>query len=157
MLNSYNDAAYCFASSLAVGIAMAATQEYVIDGTDFNKKLDPFNLEAYQPTGELHEMLMSQVFELLEKKLIKGMVDEVEKAKPQTVRFTNLESLATGPHKEYLNPICASLAVMIEALLAKGIQVTGTVQQPFLLPWHLVAKFDKNFKGLPAPGQTEPP
>jgi hypothetical protein len=136
---------------------MAAMQEYVIDGNEFNKKLDPLNLEAYQPTGELHEMLMSQVFDTLEKKVIKGLLDEIDKAKPQSVRFVNLEALATGPHKEYLNPICGSLAVLIEALLAKEIQVTGSIQQPFLLPWHLVAKLDKNFKGLPAPGQTDPP
>lgn len=136
---------------------MAAVQEYVIDGNEFNKKLDPLNLEAYQPTGELHEMLMSQVFELLEKKVIKGILDEIEKTKPQAVRFTNLEALATGPHKEYLNPICASLAAMIESLATKEVKVMGSIEQPFLLPWHLVAKLDKNFKGLPAPGQTAPP
>ena len=145
------------APTLPVETEMAAPQEYVIDGDEFNKKLDPLNLEAYQPTGELHEMLMSQVFELLEKKIIKGILDEIEKAKPQTVRFVKVEALATGPHKEYLNPICATLAALIESLTAKGIQVTGSIQQPFLLPWHLVAKLDKNFKGLPAPGQTEPP
>jgi hypothetical protein len=136
---------------------MAAAQEYVIDGNEFNKKLDPLNLEAYQPTGELHQMLTGQVFDTLEKKVIKGILDEIEKAKPQTVRFVNLEALALGPHKEYIHPICGSLAALIGALTAKGIQVTGTIQQPFLLPWHLVAKLDKNFKGLPAPGQTEPP
>lgn len=129
----------------------------MIDGNEFNKKLDPLNLEAPQPTGELHQMLMSQVFEAVEKKVTKPMIDEIEKAKPSTVRFVNLEALATGPHKEYVNPICASLAAMIQALNAKGMQVTGTIQQPFLLPWHLVAQLDKAFKGLPAPGQTEPP
>ena len=136
---------------------MAAAQEYVIDGNEFNKKLDPLNLEAYQPTGELHQMLTGQVFENVEKKLIKGLIDEIEKAKPQTVRFVNLEALASGPHKEYINPICGCLAVLMEALAAKGVQVTGTIQQPFLLPWHLVARLDKNFKGLPAPGRTVPP
>ena len=136
---------------------MTAVQEYVIDGDEFNKKLDPLNLEAYQPTGELHQMLTSQVFELLEKKVIKGMVDEIEKAKPEKVRFVSLEALATGPHKEYLHPICAGLVVLIEALKAKGMQATGNVQQPFLLPWNLVAKLDETFKGLPAPGQTVPP
>ena len=134
-----------------------AIQEYVIDGNEFNKKLDPLNLEAFQPTGELHEMLMSQVFELVEKKVIKSILDEIEKSKPQSVRFVNLEAVATGPHKEYVNPICGSLAVLIESLTAMGIQVTGTVQYPFLLPWHLVAKLDKTFKGLPAPGQAEAP
>jgi hypothetical protein len=136
---------------------MAATQEYVIDGNEFNKKLDPLNLEAYQPTGELHRMLTGQVFENVEKKVIKGMIDEIDKAKPQVVRFVNLEAITSGPHKEYVHPICGGLAVLVEALVAKGIQVTGTFQQPFLLPWHLVAKIDKNFKGLPAPGQNVPP
>jgi hypothetical protein len=102
-------------------------------------------------------MLTGQVFETLEKKVIKGMIDEIDKAKPQTVRFVNLEALASGPHKEYLNPICGSLVVLIDALVAKGIQVTGTFQQPLLLPWHLVAKIDKSFKGLRAPGETVPP
>lgn len=136
---------------------MTAIQEYVVDGNEFSKKLDPLNLEAYQPTGELHQMLTSQVFDLLEKKVVKPLIDEIEKAKPQTVRFVNLEALARGPHKEYLHPICASLVVLIEGLIAKGIQVTGTIQQPYLLPWHLVAQLDKTFKGLPAPGQAEPP
>ena len=142
---------------LGVATVVSTTQEYVIDGNDLNKKLEPLNLEAYQPTGELHHMLTGQVFETVEKKIIKGMADEIEKTKPQTVRFANLEALASGPHKDYLNPICGCLAVLIENLTAKGIQVTGTIQNPMLLPWHLVAKLDKNFKGLPAPGQTEPP
>ena len=136
---------------------VSTTQEYVIDGKEFNKKLDPLNLEAFQPTGELHQMLTGQVFEGVEKKVIKGMADEIEKANPQTVRFVDLEAIATGPHKAYLYPICGCLAVLIENLKAKGIQVTGTIQNPMLLPWHLVAKLDANFKGLPAPGQTEPP
>jgi len=142
---------------LGVATVVSTTQEYVIDGNDLNKKLEPLNLEAYQPTGELHHVLTGQVFETVEKKIIKGMADEIEKTKPQTVRFANLEALASGPHKDYLNPICGCLAVLIENLTAKGIQVTGTIQNPMLLPWHLVAKLDKNFKGLPAPGQTEPP
>jgi hypothetical protein len=136
---------------------MAAVQEYVIDGNEFNKKLDPLNLEAPQPTGELHQMLTGQVFDAVEKKVIKPMIEEIEKAKPQAVKFVNLEALASGPHKEYIHPICGCLTVLIDGLKAKGIQVTGTIQQPFLIPWHLVAKLDKNFKGLPASGQTEPP
>jgi len=136
---------------LGVATVVSTTQEYVIDGNDLNKKLEPLNLEAYQPTGELHHLLTGQVFETVEKKIIKGMADEIEKTKPQTVRFANLEALASGPHKDYLNPICGCLAVLIEDLTAKGVQVTGTIQNPMLLPWHLVAKLDKNFKGLPAP------
>jgi hypothetical protein len=136
---------------------MATVQEYVVDGNELNKMLEPLNLEAYQPTGELHHLLTGQVFEQVEKKVIKGIVDEIEKAKPQTVKFVNLEALASGPHKDYLHPICGSLAVLIEQLTAKGIQVTGIIQNPTVLPWHLVAKLDKTFKGLSAPGQNGPP
>ena len=136
---------------------MATTSEYVIDGNEFNKKLDPLNLEAFQPTGELHQMLTGQAFEAIEKKVIKPMLDEIDKAKPPAVRFVNLEALAIGPHKEYINPIGGCLAALMSSLAAKGIQVSGTIQQPFLLPWHLVAKLDKTFKGLPAPGETVPP
>ena len=136
---------------------MSATQEYVVDGENLNKLLEPYNLEAYQPTMELHHLLASQVFEVMEKKVVKGLLDEIDKVKPQTVKFVNLEALASGPHKDYVEPICGGLVSLIEALKAKGIESTGTIQNPWVLPWHLVAKLDKNFKGLPAPGQTAPP
>lgn len=136
---------------------MSETQEYVIDGDTLNKLLEPYNLEAYQPTSELHHMLSGQVFETIEKKLVKGLLDEIDKAKAQSVRFVNLEALASGPHKDYLFAICGGLTVLIDALAAKKITVTGTIRNPFALPWHLVAKLDKTFKGLPAPGQTAPP
>jgi hypothetical protein len=140
-----------------VARVMSTMQEYVIDGNDLNKRLESLNLESYQPTGQLHQMLTGQVFDMVEKKVIKVIADEIEKVKPQTVRFVNLETLASGPHKDYLEPICGCLAVLIESLTAKGIQVAGIIQNPMFLPWHLVAKLDKTFKGLPAPGQTEPP
>jgi hypothetical protein len=135
---------------------MSQSQEYVVDGDVLNKLLDSYNLEAYQPTSELHHMLSGQVFEMVEKKLVKALMDEIEKVKPQTVRFANLEALASGPHKDYLYPICGGLAVLIGNLAEKKIEVTGTVQNPWVLPWHLVAKLDKTFKGLPSPGQTQP-
>jgi hypothetical protein len=136
---------------------MSEPPEYVVDGNEVNKLLEAYNLEAYQPTSELHHMLSGQVFDAIEKKLVKGLMDEIDKAKPQTVRFQNLEALATGPHKDYLYAISGGLAVLIANLTAKNIQVAGTIQNPWVLPWHLVAKLDKNFKGLPAPGQTQPP
>jgi hypothetical protein len=135
---------------------MSETQEYTVDGETLNKLLEPYNLEAYQPTSELHHMLSGQAFELLEKKLVKALLDEIEKAKAQTVKFVNLEALATGPHKDYLYAICGTLAVLIEALTTKNITFTGSIQKPLSLPWHLVAKFDKEFKGLPSPGETAP-
>lgn len=134
-----------------------SSAEYVIDGDAVNKLLEPYNLEAFQPTAQLHHMLPGQVFDAIEKKFIKGLMDEIDKSKPQTVRFVNLEALATGPHRDYLYAICGGLRVLIDALLAKNIGVSGTIQNPWLLPWDLVAKIDGNFKGLPAPGETRPP
>ncbi len=136
---------------------LSESEEYVVDGEAVNKLLEPYNLEAYQPTGQLHQMLTGQAFDIIQKKVVKGLLDEIEKTKPKTVRFTNLEALASGPHKEYLSAICGGLAVLIDTLASKNTQVTGAVQDPWTLPWHLVAKLDKNFKGLPAPGEKTPP
>jgi hypothetical protein len=130
-------------------MSMSASSEYVIDGDTVNKLLEPYNLEAAQATSQLHHMLPGQVFELLEKKFIKALLDEIEKAKPQAVQFVNLEAIGSGPHKDYLYAICGALEVLIDTLSAKGIQVTGTIQNPFALPWSLAHKIDKNFKGLP--------
>ena len=52
--------------------AMSESQEYDVDGNVLNKLLEPFSLEAYQPTSELHHMLSGQVFDTIEKKLVKG-------------------------------------------------------------------------------------
>jgi hypothetical protein len=136
---------------------MSISSEYVIDGNAVNKLLDPLNLEAIQPTAQLHHMLPGQVYAIIEKKFIKNLADGIEKSKAQTVKFVNLEAIVTGAHKDYLYPICAGLGDLIDFLIAKKITVTGTVQDPFSLPWDLVAKLDKDFKGLPAPGQSTPP
>ncbi len=135
---------------------MSETQEYLVDGNALNKLLEPYNFEAYHPTLQLHQLLTGQVFETMEKKIVKALLDEIEKAKPQAVRFVNLEALVSGPHKDYLEAICGGLVVLIDMLVAKKIPVTGTIQNPQALPWHLVAKLDSNFKGLPSPGQTTP-
>ena len=129
----------------------------MIDGNAVNKGLESYNLEAFQPTAELHHMLPGQVFDLIEKKFVKGLLDEIDKSKPQTVRFVNLEAIASGPHKDYLFAICGGLRVLIETLAKKNVQVSGTIQNPFALPWSLVAMIDKNFKGPPAPGENPPP
>jgi hypothetical protein len=140
-----------------LGLKMSEPNEYVIDGNVVNKLLEPFNFEAPQPTAQLHHMLPGQVYDVVERKFIKTLADEIEKSKAQTVRFVNLEVIATGPHKDYLYPICAGLRVLIDSLNAKNIEVTGTIQNPLSLPWNLVAKIDRNFKGLPAPGESIPP
>lgn len=136
---------------------MLSGSEYVIDGNNVNKQLETFNLEAVQPTSQLHHMMPGQVFDIIEKKYVKGIIEEIEKSKPQVVRFINLEALASGPHKDYLQAICGGLTVLINDLAAKNIQVTGSIKNPFVLPWNIVSKLDSNFKGLPAPGQTVPP
>ena len=122
-----------------------------------NKLLESYNLEAFQPTAQLHHMLPGQVFDAIEKKFVKGLLDEIEKSKAQTVRFVNLEAVATGPHKDYVYAICGGLRVLVDTLSAKNIAVTGTIQNPWVLPWSLVSRIDKNFKGIPAPGETVPP
>jgi len=136
---------------------LSSSSEYVIDGNTMNKLLEPYNLEAFQPTSQLHHMLPGQVFDAIEKKFVKGLLDEIEKSKAQTVRFVNLEAVATGPHKDYIYAICGGLRVLVDTLSAKNIAVTGTIQNPWVLPWSLVSRIDKNFKGIPAPGETEPP
>jgi hypothetical protein len=136
---------------------MSQTAEYVIDGNVVNKLLEPYNFEAPQPTSQLHHMLPGQVFDAVEKKFVKSLLDEIDKAKPQSVKFVNLEAIATGPHKDYVHAICGGLRVLIDALSAKNIAVTGKIENPWILPWTLVAKIDPNFKGLPAPGETTPP
>jgi hypothetical protein len=136
---------------------MSSLAEYVIDGDALNKLLDQYGFEAFQPTMELHNMLPSQVFDTIERKCIKGLAVEIDKAKPQTVKFINLEALATGSHKHYIYAISGGLAMLIDSLVAKNIAVTGEIQNPRILPWHLVSKIDTSFRGLPAPSErTEP-
>jgi hypothetical protein len=131
--------------------------EFVIDGNNLNKMFEPYNLESYQPTSQLHHMLPSQVFDMLEKKAVKDLLAQIDTAKVQSVKFVNLEAMATGPHKDYLYAIAGSLVTLIDSLTAKNIQVNAIIQNPLALPWNLVAKLDKNFKGIPAPGEQTPP
>ena len=131
--------------------------EYVLDGNAINKTLEAYNLEAVLPTSQLKHMLPGQVFELLEKKFTKAVLDEIEKSKAQQVRLINLEALSSGPHKEYVYAISGALENMIATLIKKNVQVTGTIQDPFSLPWSLVSKIDPKFRGIPAPGQNTPP
>jgi len=136
---------------------LSESSEYVIDGNAVNKLLEAYNLEAFLPTAQLHHMLPGQVFDVIEKKFVKSLLDEIEKSRATAVRFVNLEAIASGPHKDYLYAICGGLQVLIQQLSAKNMQISGTIQDPFALPWSLVAKLNKDFKGLPAPGETSPP
>ncbi len=136
---------------------MSESSEFVIDGNEVNRLLEPYNLTAHQPTSQLHQMLPGQVFEAIEKKFIKGLIEQIDKANPKTVKFVNLEAIASGPYKDYVNAICGGFAVLIDSLVAKNITVTGVIQNPWVLPWNLVAKIDQNFKGLRASGDTTTP
>jgi hypothetical protein len=135
---------------------MSAVSEFVIDGNTLNKQLEPYNFESYQPTSQLHHMLPSQVFDVIEKKFLKDLLAQIENAKPQSVKFVNLEALASGPHKDYLYAIAGGLGILIDSLTDKSIQINAVIQNPMILPWNLVAKLDKNFKGPPAPGEQTP-
>ena len=133
---------------------MSESAEFVIDGNEVNKLLETYQFTAHQPTSQLHQMLPGQVFEAIEKKFVKGLIEQIDKANPETVKFVNLEAIASGPYKDYVNAICGGLTVLIDSLAAKGITVTGVIQNPWVLPWSLVVKIDQNFKGLTAPGET---
>lgn len=123
--------------------ATTATDEYVIDGNVLNKLLDTYQLDT--------RMLAGQVFDIVEKKLIKRLLDEIESVKAQTVRFVNLEAVPSGPHRDFSHAICGGLAELIDSLVEKKIVVTGTIGDASGLPWNLTSRIDKNFKGYTPP------
>jgi hypothetical protein len=123
--------------------ATTATDEYVIDGNVLNKLLDAYQLDT--------RMLAGQVFDIVEKKLIKRLLDEIESVKAQTVRFVNLEAVPSGPHRDFSHAICGGLAELIDSLVEKKIVVTGTIGDASGLPWNLTSRIDKNFKGYTPP------
>ena len=145
---------------------MSTDKEFIVDGNEVNRLLDAYQLEAYQETSQLHEMLPGQVFEIIEKKFIKSLADEISRSGASTVRFVNLEAIALGPHKGFLYAICGGLVELVDSLegrtpvppwpnfvkFERKIEVTGIVRDPWVLPWKLVSKIDKTFKGLPTPG-----
>jgi hypothetical protein len=120
-----------------------AGDEYVVDGNALNKLLDDYQLDR--------RMLPGQVFDIVEKKLIKGLLDEIESVKAQTVRFVNLEAIPSGPHRDFSYAICGGLAELIDSLVEKKIVVTGTISDANSLPWNLTSRIDKNFKGYTPP------
>jgi len=123
--------------------ATTAENEYVVDGNALNKLLDDYQLDK--------RMLPGQVFDIVEKKLIKALLDEIESTKAQTVRFVNLEAIPSGSHRDFLHAICGGLAELIDSLVEKKIIVTGTIGDTSGLPWNLISRIDKNFKGYTPP------
>ena len=123
---------------------MSAAAEYVIDGNELSKLLESYQLDT--------RMLPGQVFDIVEKKLFKGLLDEIDRVKPQTVRFVNLEAIPSGPHRDFSHAICGGLAELIDSLVEKKIAVTGTIRNANGLPWNLIFRIDKKFKGYTPPG-----
>jgi hypothetical protein len=119
--------------------ATTAENEYVVDGNALNKLLDDYQLDT--------RMLPGQVFDIVEKKLIKALLDEIESTKAQTVRFVNLEAIPSGPHRGFSHAICGGLAELIDSLVDKNIVVTGAISDANSLPWNLTSRIDKSFKG----------
>ncbi len=118
---------------------MAVVSEYVIDGSAVNKLLDTYQLDM--------RMLPGQVFDIIEKNLIKGLMDEIDRVKPQTVKLVNVEAIQSGPYKGFMYAICGGLVELVESLATKKITVNGTAEDPLSLPWNLVSRMDKDFKG----------
>ena len=125
-------------------VAVIEASEYVIDGDNVNKLLDGYELDAH--------MLPGQVFDIIQKKLIKALMDDIDKARPQTIRFVNLEAIPSGPHGTFFHAICGGLSELVDLLINRKITVTGTIRNPRVLPWNLVSKIDRDFKGVSATG-----
>ena len=115
----------------------------MVDGSALNKLLDAYQLDI--------RMLPGQVFDIVEKKLVKILHDEIESAKAQTVRFVNLEAIPSGPHRDFSYAICGGLTELIDSLVEKKIAVTGTISDANSLPWNLISRIDKSFKGYTPP------
>jgi hypothetical protein len=115
-----------------------AEGEYVVDGRALNKLLDACQLDI--------RMLPGQVFDIVEKRLVKILLDEIEIAKAQTVRFVNLEAIPSGPLRDFSYAICGGLAELIDSLVEKKIAVTGTISDANGLPWNLISRIDKSFR-----------
>ena len=111
----------------------------MVDGNALNRLLDAYQLDT--------RMLPGQVFDIVEKKLVKTLLDETESAKAQTVRFVNLEAIPSGPHRDFSHAICGGLAELIDSLVDKNIVVTGAISDANSLPWNLTSRIDKSFKG----------
>ncbi len=142
MENGYYPGHHGSVKTAGLHVSMAEVSEYVIDGDNVNKTLDGYLLDAH--------MLPGQVFEIIEKKFIKALMDDIEKAKAQAIRFVNLEAIPSGRHGTFLYAICGGLSELIDSLADKKIAVTGAIRDPQALPWSLVSKIDKNFKGAAA-------
>ena len=119
---------------------MTSPGEYVIDGDRISRLLESYQLES--------NMLPGQVFKIVKEKMVKSLADEIEKVKPQTVRFLNLEAICSGPYKDFLYAVCGGLAELADTLTDKKIAVTGTISHARALPWNLVSRIDKKFKGI---------
>lgn len=121
-----------------VARSMTDANEYTINGDAINKLVETYKLEIH--------MLPGQVFETIQKKLIKTLADQIEKNGYRTVRFVNLEAIASGPHKDFLYPIVGGLTELIDLLMKRGVTVTGTIEDRRALPLNLVYRIERSSK-----------
>jgi hypothetical protein len=120
-----------------------ADGKYVIDGSALNKLLETYQLNT--------QMLPGQVFDIVEKKLIKTLLEEIETAKVLTVHFVNLEAIPSGPYGDFSYAICGGLAELIDSLSEKKIMVTATIADASSLPQNLISRIDKSLEGHKPP------
>lgn len=112
--------------------------EYVIDGDAVNTLLRAYDLKS--------QLLPGQVFEIVEKKLVHSLADEIDKAKPQVVRFVNLEAIPNGPYADFTYAICGGLAELADDLAGKGVGIVGTINDPKVLPSNIAYRINKGIK-----------
>jgi hypothetical protein len=117
--------------------------KYVIDGSALNKLLETYQLNT--------QMLPGQVFDIVEKKLIKTLLEEIETAKALIVHFVNLEAIPSGPYGDFSYAICGGLAELIDSLSEKKIMVTATIADASSLPQNLISRIDKSLEGHKPP------
>jgi len=110
----------------------------VVDGDAVNTLLQGY--------GVNNSMLPGQVFEIVEKKLVQGLADEIDKARPKIVRFVNLESIPHGPYADFVYAICGGLAELTHTLTGKGIGCTGEIRDASILPQNIVFRISKPSK-----------
>jgi hypothetical protein len=120
-----------------------ADGEYVVDGGALNKLLATYQLDT--------RMLPGQVFDIVEKKLIKTLLDEIQTAKALTIHFVNLEAIPSGPYGDFSYAICGGLAELVDSLSQKKIMVTATIRDASSLPRNLISRIDKSLEGHTPP------
>ena len=116
--------------------ALSDVSKYVIDGDVVNLTLQRMISTVTCYPGRFSRWSRRSGHDLAE---------QVDTAKPQVVRFVNLEAIANGPCADF---VWQSVA---DNLTGKGVGLVGTVHDPKGLPRNIVSRIDK---GLKTPRQS---